>query len=559
MQYSRGVVTLLLVLGLATAMYVGVRGIVSSAVADVKEVPSGSQEIAWIAPATSSDSWERLVAAVKFVQSQWTGAAVSRGKLEVSLDNAFLDLTAEVPEIALSPSKNARLLIRWYKLSGDNDARQWIAKLSKRAPAPLAIIGGDSSDRALTLARLLEEHRDQWVGAAPLFLITTATAERYFPGEVQAGDVDHATWPKLMSIYQGRSFRFAFTNTSMVKSVLDFVRENPYVCAAKNSEPQVLAGTVALGDAFGSLSMLHAAGYLQPFFLYTLAWWDDGYSKDLAETFLRVFSDEARGARDRPMANTYNDYVAYSTGEYNQPNPREEMAVGLYLANNARFRDQHQLLALPTAAQRARRFLRTLCRRAPTEVRNAVVLTGDAISFNNVYRDRNVAWNIQDMPVPLVFFSHRNPIDAAAGFGKTESGSAHGNATGTHDLLIHADILRAILLAVVDDAGGLNADTGAILNRLRLARWSTRHGAPSRDAEGLLFFDADGNRRPGTGEHVVWLKPTYDGNRSLPEAVITVWSLQQTRTGAAWRLSSEPLRVRYDRPNPEGNAIHAGN
>ena len=137
----------------------------------------------------------------------------------------------------------------------------------------------------------------------------------------------------------------------MVETVLDFVRANPQVSAAKNAEPQTMVGAVAQGNALGTLATLNAAGHLQSYFLYTLAWLDDGYSTDLAETYRKVFSDHAKAGSNRAVTNFYNDFVLYSPGDYYQPNPREEMAVGLYLANNDRFHDQHQLLVLPTAAQ----------------------------------------------------------------------------------------------------------------------------------------------------------------------------------------------------------------
>ena len=55
-------------------------------------MPRGHQEIAWIAPATSGESWERLVAALKLLQNDST--------LQVDYDKAFLPLTADVPEVA---------------------------------------------------------------------------------------------------------------------------------------------------------------------------------------------------------------------------------------------------------------------------------------------------------------------------------------------------------------------------------------------------------------------------------------------------------------------------
>jgi hypothetical protein len=70
------------------------------------------------------------------------------------------------------------------------------------------------------------------------------------------------------------------------------------------------------------------------------------------------------------------------------------------------------------------------------------------------------------------------------------------------------------------------------------------------------LFDSAGNRQPGTGEHVIWLKPLYDGDRNLPEAFITVWRAAGERPDRAWRAVGHPLHVFYDRPSQEENSVH---
>src|SRR5262249_47427571 len=79
------------------------------------------------------------------------------------------------------------------------------------------------------------------------------------------------------------------------------------------------------------------------------------------------------------------------------------------------------------------------------------------ISFNSVFRDHDVIWNISDLPFSLVFFAHRNPVDRAAGFSekKDERESADGElpqrtTTGTHDVLLHRDIFESLLYAAFD-------------------------------------------------------------------------------------------------------------
>jgi hypothetical protein len=515
-----------------------------AAQAAVRPVPPGCQEIAWIAAATSAEPWERLVAALKQLQRDWPTLYPGQA-LQLNLDRAFLDLTADVPEIGLGLAGNdAMLWIRWYKLSGENDSAQWVASLRKRGNPPVAIVGGDTSDRALAMAQALEEIKNAWAGPAPLFCITTATAERYSAKERAPGLTPHEQWPKLMAVYPGRTFRFSFTNSRMVEAVLDFVRDTPQVWLLKQSQPAtcaatVTAATVSAATAWTSLGLLAAAGHFQPYYIYTIAWGDDGYSKDLAEIFARQFAEQFPHGKDE-TANVYDGYIAYGVGDYYQANPRERTAIDFFLVNRAGLSDKQHLLVLPTNAQRARRFLRTLCRAAPLETRNLVVVNGDAISFNNIYRDRDVAWNILDIPLPLVFFSHRDPIDAGAGF------HPHKAATATQDLLLFRDIVEALIHAG-HDQGRLLASADDLRTRLGQLRWSNGRIAAPPSEQGLAFFDAEGNRAPGTGEHIVWLHPRFEGTRILPRATITVWHVAE----GAWRVTGEPLDVLYNSSSAE--------
>jgi hypothetical protein len=560
MDRWRLVLVLVVALVSAGAIIVTVREWAGAGSAEVRAVPPGSQEIAWIAPATSGDSWERLVAALTLLQHD-DNSDTRDPTLRINLDNAFLPLTADVPEVALSWTGNpdAKLYIRWYKLSGENPSRRWFDKLIQRGRPPLAVIGGDTSDHALYQASALRDVRERWSGPPPVYFLTTATAERYDPRAYQAGEVPHVDWPKLMEVYNRRSFRFCFTNTRMVEAVLDFVHQNPQVCAQRLTDPPIGAAVIAQGSALGSLAVLSAAGHLQPYYTSTLIWKDDGYSKDLGEIFLQVFAEQAR-PNSGPFKDFYNNYVDYSVGDFLEPNPSEALQVGLFLDANSTFRDKPQLLALPTGAQRARRFLRTLCRRAPREIRNVVVVTGDGIAFNNIYRDHDVTWNIQDMPVPLVFFSHRNPVDKAAGFGKKED-AGFVNNTGTQDVLLNRDIAEALLLAA--RAGGrLVADADEFLERLNHTGWRKgriRNDLGHADTPAAVpFFDAAGNRRPDTGEHIVWLRPIFDGNRNLPEAELTIWRAGGDRPDRTWRTFGRALPIRYDRPTPEDSSAHGG-
>ena len=514
----------------------------------VKAVGGDDQELAWIEPATSGDEWGRLVSGLNALQRDWAALGDTSRTLEVDLEHAFPRLTADVPELAIyfSDAPGHRLWVRWYKISGEVDGPTWVGKLRARARPPLAVVGGGTSGRAQKLATALEDARGKgWTGDAPLFLITTATAE----------DVKGAEGVRLMGLYPGRTFRFSFTNRRIVEAVFSFLDENPQVWINKGSEASVLAGAVALGDPLSSLvALTQGSSHFLPCRLYTVYWEDDSYSRDLAEIFWELFNQH----HPRGQVNDVGR-LPYSVGDFYHPNIKEHASVGTFLSELSPI-PPHSLLVLPTGVQRMRRYLGNLCRRAPLDARNLVVVNGDAISFHNVYRDRDFAWNVQDLPVSLVFFSHRNPIDASAGFGWERDEKRGLSTTGTHDLLMYRDIFEAVLHAAFD-RGRLLAGADAILPRLRATRWHQADDGPrsNRVANTLVhpwasasrpFFDAEGNRAPRTGEHVVWLRPNYSGDRLDLSSTITVWEVRPEGAGATWRAIASH-QASYNQPRFE--------
>lgn len=532
-------------------------GLLGQPLLDVKEVPAGQQEIAWLMPATSGTNWERFVAAVIHLREQWPKTFPHAPRLRARLANAFPEQTAEVPELALymEGKESQKLLIRWYKFSSNYDMKNWLDKLARRSTPPLAIIGGDTSDRALETAIALEEMRKSWLGPAPLFLLTTATADRYFPDAIREENLTGDAFPKLIDVYRGRTFRFSFTNTRMANAVIDFVRTHPTVWSHEERDWSVLAAaTLASNNAWGVVANLASKRLFNSVFLYTLAWSDDRYSLDLADRFRHVFANRYYGKDEHlRKINCDRDSIPYGVGDYFQPNPREADAAGLFLTRNRQFSNQNQLLVLPTGTQRARRFLRTLCRMAPREMDNVVVISGDSIVFNHVFRDRDLAWNILDMPVPLVFFSHRNPVDHEAGFCEQMKSKDVACHSGTQDVLLFSDLISAITQALLQDGRLLgNADEFEI--RLRATLWRDgRVENPNfvKSSGGEPLFDDDGDRRDGTGEHVVWLKPLIASGRTMMQAIISVWHMEDDE----WQLANPPLRVGYHSPvDPRLNA-----
>ena len=560
MRNVRLAIGLMIVVALLLAGYLILRGtnvLGLPSVAEVKSVPAGHQEVAWLAPATSDEAWERQVAGVRYLIQQWPKWFPQSPPLLANFERAFLDPTADIPEVGLyfQGQNQSVLWLRWYKLSSEIGSKLWIPKLAARKPPPLAILGGDTSDRAVHQGGLLRDHLADWQGKPPLFLITTATADRHYRGDYRPGgtpddSLTRKNWPKVMEVYKDRSFRFSFTNTRMAEAVMEFIQEHPEIWLTVKRDPAFAAALVGNGTGLGTLNVLAAGGYFPTYHLYAPAWADDTYSLDLADRFIDVFLE--RFVRGGDASTSFrNSYIPFGVGDYYSPNPREVMEIGIFLAHVGGFRNHNQMVVLPTTSQRARRFLHTLCAREPLYLRNLVVMSGDAITFNNIYRDRDLAWNILDMPVPLVFFSHRNPISQAAGFGqKVEN---YISNTGTQDLLLYSDILNALLQAAFQDHA-LTGDADILRRRLQATKWHKGRlynpGFTAPAADSVDLFTAEGDRSHKTGEHVVWLKPEFSGARVDPRATITVW-----RVGpAGWYPAGQPLEVEYNSAMPlQGN------
>ena len=511
MRFFRWALLLVLIaiLGVAvqqTMLWVGVWG--NPYESQVMPLAESDQEIALIELATSIDDWGRIVTALKLLHVDWPRINPSLPALHVDLQGAFPRRTAEVPEIVLSFANSGQhLRLRWYKISGEHDAASWVRKLQARGRPPLAIIGGGTSDRAVRLARALQETYPNIEAAAPVFLITTATAEN------TADDTP------LIEVYPRRSFRFSFTNHRMVKSLLRFVQQTPDLWTSK------------------------AASEPQPLTMHAVAWEDERYSLDLTELFATEFSKRFPDGEFRPEGR-----IRYSVGGFFQPSPLEQQMVGTVLARPIKPRS---LMVLPTQTVRMRRFLINLRQRSPLDARNLVILNGDAISFHNVYRDRDVLWHILDLPYSLVFFSHRNPIDRAAGFTWVKDERLEPDAfpqkttSGTHDVLLYRDLFEAFLYAAADQGIVLD-DPLKVRERLRATCWylppleQGKHD-PARVCNSQVhsfvaerFFDAHGNRRSYTGEHVVWVRPNFTDARVDLTSRISVWV--EPRKQGAWQL-----------------------
>lgn len=503
--------------------------------ARAQPVPFGDQEVAYLQTATSGAAWERLVAGIHRVQKRWP-------ELSVDDRNAFPEQSAAVPEVVLSfPGSPGRLWIRWYKMTSDANTAHWVNELAQRSTPPLAIVGGGSSDRARDLAEALQARRDSWPGAAPLLLITTATADTIdiFPEE-----------KALITIYEGRSYRFCFTNSQMAEAIWDFVwtqddlrpyaRPNPL-------NPLLPAGIAQLvgGDLWGSLPFLMWGGVQgPPVMVHIVEWLDDPYSRDFALQFRNLLANP-----EGPELPSYTHSVNYSVGGYSTPNPREAQVVQRVRAM-LNFRppepEERFLLIVPAGDKPVRRLLRSLSLNAPRETGNFVVVTGDSIQFTTLYRDRHFAWNIQELPFPLVMFCHHNPVAwAEAIAANPEAPTApppNYSEIGTDEELLDADIVRLLVEAAyrLETRGELQMGPHALPQMIANADELNAEIRRRRQR----YFGPEGNRRGGNGEFLVCLRPVLENGRVLPEASIEVWK-RQTR-GQTMRVWERIAQFRVD-------------
>jgi hypothetical protein len=535
--------SVIIVLVASLAVVAVVRHETANSLGHVLEVPPGDQEIAWFHTTTNSATWERFVTGVHY-------AARQEPRLHVDDSRAFLDQTTAVPEVVLSwQGSNHRLLIRWYKQSSQMKVDDWVRALAERDPPPLAILGGGSSDRALELAQALAA-RTQWRGSPPLMLLTTATANTVY--------LENQPVPQdLMHVYPERSFRFCFTNRQMASATLDFVWRRPELRPQGNSLPSLAAvPQAATGDLYGSLSWLLVQDEFPPE-VFALEWKDDPYSVDLSEQFRGVFYDRPDDPQvPAPLWQQVSREqsipplclpIRSSVGGFIRPNEGEANAIDLLLSDPPQFPlprslprkpMSRSLLILPAVVQPARRVLSGLTGSVPFLGRHLIAVSGDSISFNNIYRDADLFWNIRLVPVPLVFFTHQNPVawdaDAPSQLSAPERFALHP-PNGTDDVLHFADTNRILADAVFGSAGNggpLAANADELRSRLQ-------QRTPA-------FFDKDGNRQGGQGEYIAYLRPDVlqghpVGSRILPSATLEVWSHQDN---GGWKLVKQ-LSIHY--------------
>ena len=462
---------------------------------DETRLPVGDQEIAWIHAATSGLIWDQFVRGVQRFEASEEGRRLG---LSASYERANPEQTTAIPEIVLSRQGcSQRLHVRWYKLTSATDADSWVRVFRARKQPPLAIIGGSSSDRARDLALALRRGWDHAETPPPVLCITTATADRVWVPEGPGSGRD----VPLHSLYAGRTFRFCFTNSQMADALVGFLLDRPDL--ALPVPERLLAGMLAQTVAGQPLAAAAAglASAVRP--VLSLAWEDDPYSLDLAE-HLRQFLERRTGW---PVE---EHRIAYSTGEVLRSNRPESKALRAIASDADTRLPNPPVILLPIGERPLRRVLRSLAAIDPRTASEAVVLTGDALSLDVVYRDRGVLWPLSELPFSLVFFAHEDPVGWPE---QADAGDTDGNdPSATHDLLLNVRIVR-----LMTQAAWREAPSG----HLALARSADELLDALRQYQPALF-DGDGNRLGTSGAYLICLRPHRPG-AGTAEATIQVW------------------------------------
>jgi hypothetical protein len=441
-------------------------------------VPSGDQEIAWIHTTTNATTWERFVTGVMRTQMTIPG-------LHVDDSRAFLDSTTATPELVLSKDGFAgRLRIRWYKLQNEVITADWVRALANRTPAPIAVIGGGSTDRALDLARAMAAQAD-WRGDRPPLLITTATADF-------SEDDGLGAKLRVVDIYDDHTFRFCFTNRQMADAVVEFVAQNPDLKPLDPARVPVL----------------------------TVSWADDRYSVDLRDQFTEALKAKYPDGRGLSFAGQWT--IKFSVGGFVSPNVYEAVVAADIAERLRDLPDKRVLMVLPGITLPARRLLKAVVEADPVAAGKLVVLTGDGIPTNALLRDGDITWPVGALPVPLVLFAHGSPSawDAPGGTPAPPNGYRLSPPNGTEEVMHFGKMVEVIADACFSTRGPLLTRGDDLRNRLR---------------ERPDFFNPNGERNPHSGEHVVVASPR-------PEPTMSVW---RSGSGRPWvKIASVPLDPR---------------
>src|SRR6185437_4489773 len=506
-------------------------------------VPDNDREIAWINNTSAGETWSMFVIGVKRIEMPVNGTPSG---LTVDDSNAFPEQSTTVPELVIARAGVAgKLRIRWYKATTEAPIEGWVKVLAARDPAPLAVVGGWSSDWAHKLALALEE-QSTWRGDRPLLFITTATVDNVLGVPDDAGFARVSDQKNLIDVYSGRSFRFCFSNAQMVSAVSHYVLHDPTLRPGAVNWPGLRALASAAAGPFNLLPSL--AGLAHRPTVFPLEWQDDPYSGDLYNQFREHLYDSlAEGGGPGAGPRIVRDpafSIPFSIGGFSRVNAGEAAAVRAVLTQMPPV-GERTLLVIPTGSSApARRVLLALSDRLPAAGRRVVAVTGDGFSVNTFYRDAEWAWPARSIPIPVVLFAHDNPFGwDTPGDTRPPPGYRLEPKTTTEEVLLDYKLGRMVCEAVFADGAGdrrIAARADEVAERLR-----TR---PDK------FFDDHGNRRGLSGEHVAVVRPTVRYGDAAPgtprpESVIEVYRREEN--GRTWvKVGAVQVQPRMERPDP---------
>ena len=445
----------------------------------------GDEVILWLAPPTSVVSWQR------FVQAMNDEARFVFGK-EVDLDLSQVAPVDSglIPEVVL---RNGGRVIRWRWAMQNVPLKDLLEREIKPSGNVIGVIGGSTTESALQLARALEiRGRELSDREKPILVFHTATADHIHlrPSHGALDDSSQDNVPsrqKLVDIYAGRTFRFGFDNSRMADLVTKYVLD-----LYQPSKPR------------------------QPFMV---EWEDDPYGLDVLEAFHAAFQRQVNPGANLNPVRIRSGVAALELPNRHEIKASQEMAKELEESGKL----GRPWIVLGGQSDPCRRFLAGLSRNLPTKKHKELPLIalGDTLGFNRVFLDQRHLWPADDLPFELVFFCHQDPASVFDGFQPNPPPDQKWLANSTDDLLLWRNIAGGLIVAW-NQGGGSLGDAGQF--RENLSRLTVKdlkvpneriNGAGITFAVngegGRRFFDDAGNRRPGTGEHLVHLEPIRNG------------------------------------------------
>jgi len=486
-------------------------------------VPAADREIVWLNNTSAGETWSLFVIGIKRIEMPANGHPSG---LLVDDSNAFPEQSTAVPELVISRAGfTGKLRIRWYKVTSELTIEDWVKALANRDPAPLAILGGWTSDWAQKLAEALAA-RESWRGDRPLFFISTATIDTVLgEPDTSAGFPRVSDQRNLIDVYSRRSFRFCFSNAQMVRAVTDYVLRDPSLRPGPTNWPELrLIGSGGAGPwnlITGLAPLAHRPT------IFPLEWQDDTYSGDLFNQFRERLYDSLSESGGSRIVRDPAFSIPFSVGGFTRPNAGEAAAVREIL-NDLPPPGERALIVLPTGSSGpARRVMLALSERVPLAGRRLVAVTGDGFSVNTFYRDAEWAWPARSIPIPLVLFAHDNPFGwDAPSDTRPPPGYRLEPKTTTEQVLLDSNFGRIVADAIFP-AGGAE---GRIATRADEVAERLR-ARPDK------FFDDRGNRRGQSGEHVAVIRPALRSTTTAPgttqaESIVEVFRREED--GRTW-------------------------